>query len=91
MTKLLTFIISILFLSPLNAQQHHGWVVGNSGKIINTSNEGTTWSNQNTGVSNNLYSIYFVNTTTGWATGEIGRILKTTNGGSDWISQSSGT
>lgn len=91
MIRLFILCLFLFFHSAVNAQQNHGWVVGNSGKIITSSNEGTTWNNQTTGVSNNLYSVYFVSISTGWTVGTLGRILKTTNSGIDWSSQNSGT
>src|SRR5438552_10243356 len=46
------------------------------------------WVLQNSGVSNTLYNIQFVNPSTGWATGTNSLILKTTDGGSNWLQQS---
>lgn len=91
MDRLFTFIMFIIFFSPINAQQYYGRTVGYSGTILNTTNAGTNWISQSSGTSNNLYSVHFINTTTGWAVGQFGRILKTTNGGTNWINQSSGT
>lgn len=49
------------------------------------------WVEQNSGTSNRLLSVYFINTELGWAAGYDGTILKTIDGGSSWISQSIGT
>jgi photosystem II stability/assembly factor-like uncharacterized protein len=44
------------------------------------------WINQNSGVTNNLYDIKFINKYTGWICGN-NVILKTTNGGDNWFQQ----
>ncbi len=49
------------------------------------------WVKQASGTTNNLNSVYFVNTDTGFAAGDAGTLLRTTNGGNDWTSLSSGT
>ncbi|HJY64106.1 MAG TPA: YCF48-related protein, partial [Ignavibacteria bacterium] len=48
------------------------------------------WVIQNSGTSNHLYDVYFINTQTGWACGNNGAIVKTTNGGNNWFGQTSG-
>jgi len=65
--------------------------VGSNGTIIITSNGGLTWTSQSSGISNYLFSIYFVDSNTGWIAGSDGILLKTIDGGSTWITQSSGT
>jgi len=57
---------------------------------INTSGF-SQWIFQNSGISTNLYSIYFLDENNGWITGAEGRILKTTNGGDNWQQIPSGT
>ena len=58
-----------------------------------TAQEG--WLMQNSGTSNHLYSVCFVNKDTGWVVGgsydKSSIILKTTDGGSNWYPQNSGT
>ena len=49
------------------------------------------WIQQSSGVSKNLTSIYFINSTTGWASGDSGVVIKTTNGGTNWTVQNSTT
>ncbi len=68
----------------------YGWVCGDSGLIVNTTNAGASWNLQNSGITNyKIESIYFLNRRLGWATcndiyftGTL--ILKTTNGGVNW-------
>lgn len=49
------------------------------------------WVIQNSGTTQHLYDVYFINTQTGWACGNNGTIVKTTNGGNNWFGQTSGT
>ena len=88
--------------SPLNTNyyncffidQNTGWISGDSGIIIKTTNAGISFDIYNTGIINKTESMFFVNNTTGWATaiesdpdssefsGTI--ILNTTDGGLNW-------
>jgi photosystem II stability/assembly factor-like uncharacterized protein len=68
-----------------------GWVVGNTGTILNTNNGGNIWSSQASGTAEELLGVTSIDTTTGWAVGEGGTILYTTDGGTTWVSQTSGT
>ena len=73
-----------------------GWISGDSGTIIHTTNSGTDWIIQNSGTFNNIESIFFLNERLGWAltynvfpdsAGFQGtEILRTTNGGNNWNS-----
>jgi len=72
--------------------QDTGWVVGNSGKILKTTNGGIEWISQQSNLIYPIRSVYFLNQNTGYAVG--GKyeyvdfcyvdIIKTTNGGSNW-------
>ncbi len=82
-------LTNIFFTDTLN-----GWIAGDSGIIIHTSDNGQNWTIQNSGVPGSIESIYFVNSNTGYAlswefdnTPPIyygTRILSTTNGGNNW-------
>ncbi len=66
-----------------------GWIAGgNNGKILYTSNGGTSWSEQVSGTTEWLGSVFFLNADTGWCVGgnnfSSGIILNTTNGGESW-------
>jgi len=50
-----------------------------------------SWQTQNSGVTVNLYDVYFVNQLTGWAVGDSGKVIKTINGGASWSQQVTGT
>ncbi|MBI3195177.1 MAG: T9SS type A sorting domain-containing protein [Ignavibacteriae bacterium] len=60
---------------------NNGWISGQGGTILYTTNGGTNWLSQTTNTTKDLYSIFFVNQNTGWAVGDSGIILKTTSGG----------
>jgi len=68
-----------------------GWAVGGGSVIFHTSDGGTTWVAQSSGIANILSSGSFVDAATGWLVGTGGTILHTTDGGAHWLSQSSGT
>jgi photosystem II stability/assembly factor-like uncharacterized protein len=61
-----------------------GFVVGDSGTILKTSDAGMTWSPLTSGTTNALYDVYFFDPTQGVAVGEQGLIIRTTNGGTGW-------
>ena len=70
-----------------------GWVCGDSGLVIHTTNGGQNWVTQNTKTKVFLHDIFFLNKRLGWALGwniynpqpPYGTlILKTTNGGVNW-------
>lgn len=49
------------------------------------------WIVQNSGTTNNIRAVHFIDTFNGFAVGDSGTILKTTDGGENWISLASGT
>jgi photosystem II stability/assembly factor-like uncharacterized protein len=68
-----------------------GWVAGDSGVILHTSDGGKNWNVQNSGTTNDIVSVFFLDRNRGWAsslnytTVPYGTVLlKTTNGGLDW-------
>jgi photosystem II stability/assembly factor-like uncharacterized protein len=68
----------------------NGWVVGNSGTSIFTSDGGQTWGS--TSLTNeDLKDVAFFDQSTGLIVGDNGRIFRTTNGGANWSQVSSGT
>jgi len=62
----------------------HGWIVGDHGTILHTTNSGNDWISQNAGVTADLASISFCDNLNGWVVGDSGTILKTDNGGNSW-------
>jgi len=67
-----------------------GYGVGPSGKIIKTTNGGSSWTSLSSGTSENLNSICFTDSVTGYVVGN-NIILKTIDGGINWTSQSMAT
>jgi len=70
---------------------NRGWIVGDLGIIILTTDGGTNWDFAASGTTDVLRSVHFINEITGWAVGEDGTILKSSNGGINWSSDTSGT
>ncbi|MFA5403661.1 MAG: YCF48-related protein, partial [Ignavibacteria bacterium] len=66
--------------------QFTGFAVGNAGKYIKTTNEGTNWS-VSTLSSYDLKSIFFPDSLNGWIVGSSGTVINTTNGGNNWIAK----
>jgi photosystem II stability/assembly factor-like uncharacterized protein len=66
-------------------------VVGYGGKILLTTDGGTTWSRPASGTNRALYAAHFVDGTQGWIVGELGTILHSRDGGTTWRAQRGGT
>jgi len=62
-----------------------GWIFGEMGSIMKTTNLGTNWVNQNSGTTNNIVSACFYDVNTGWALTENSQLLRTTNSGNTWL------
>jgi photosystem II stability/assembly factor-like uncharacterized protein len=67
-----------------------GFVVGDAGTMLKTTDAGMTWSPLTSGTTNALYDVYFFDATQGVAVGELGLILRTTDGGAGWQGVTSG-
>lgn len=68
-----------------------GCIAGNNGVLLRTTNFGDNWSTINTGITNKLNCIRFLDTSNCWITGTNGLIMKSTNGGINWATLTSGT
>ncbi|MEO0073963.1 MAG: YCF48-related protein, partial [candidate division WOR-3 bacterium] len=63
-----------------------GYACGGAGRVIKTTDGGTTWTEQTTGTDAMLNRIVFpVNTEVGYACGTQGTVIKTTDGGTTWM------
>lgn len=83
-----------LFLTPYFPDTATGFLVGNFGTMLKSTDGGVTWlglGNSATTTASNLRAIYFIDRNTGWICGDNGLILKTTNSGSTWSAQTSNT
>jgi hypothetical protein len=65
------------------------WRVGAAGSIEHSTDSGTTWSMQASGVSANLITGFALSPKVCWVVGASGIILRTTDGGGHWIKISS--
>ncbi len=69
-----------------------GYVVGNNGTILKTTNGGANWTAQTSGTTNNFFSVHFpVDAHTGYAVASSGTIVKSTDCGTNWNTQTSNT
>jgi photosystem II stability/assembly factor-like uncharacterized protein len=64
-------------------------VVGYGGKILQTSNGGSSWEVRSSGTEAALYAIDMVDEKQGWIIGQDGLVLHTTDGGKTWQAQES--
>ena len=65
-----------------------GWVVGDVGTILYTSNGGASWTAQISRTTQDLIGIHFFTESNGIAVGPSGTVLETTDGGVTWAKQS---
>jgi photosystem II stability/assembly factor-like uncharacterized protein len=73
---------------------NNGWVVGQDGKILKTTNGGSTWTpvtNTGIGMEHVSNSVFFLNANVGWIGGHASAtppvLLHTVNGGATWSTQ----
>ena len=59
----------------------HGWIIGEKGTILYTSDGGTNWETQNSSTTARLNKMQFKNKKQGWIVGDEGIFLHTENGG----------
>lgn len=82
-------VISPFVESELNdvflVNQDVGWIVGNKGIILYTSDGGQNWVRKSTLFNYDFLKVFFYDQDRGWIGTANGRILITTNGGNDWI------
>ncbi|MHC4429936.1 MAG: WD40/YVTN/BNR-like repeat-containing protein, partial [Planctomycetota bacterium] len=72
-------LLALILLGPSPAALGQtGYIAGNGGTILKTTDGGANWNH------------FPVDATTGYAVGNMGVILKTTDGGANWNSQDSG-
>src|SRR2546430_345868 len=67
-----------------------GFVVGDTGTILKSTDAGATWTPLTSGTSTALHGVYFLDPNEGVAVGDSGTILRTTDGGAAWQSIPSG-
>ena len=78
-TRPLVLILEkVFFIDDLN-----GWVVGDSGLVLKTTNGGLDWIELSNNINEKLYSVYFESPLLGWAVGK-NIIYVTSDGGLNW-------
>lgn len=68
---------------------YNGWISGQAGRIMRTTDAGDNWTMQSSGTTVDLNHIRFVDNSVGWAIGNGGVIRWTVNGGNTWTPQAS--
>ncbi len=76
-----------VFFDPVSG---NGWIVGNEGLILHTTDRGETWEKQDSGETVTFYSAHFVDENEGWIVGDGGIVIHTADGGTSWEKQNSG-
>ncbi len=61
-----------------------GWIVGEDGIILKTTDGGDTWNRQESGSKSNLFNVYPIDDQTVVAVGADGAMVRTTDGGEHW-------
>jgi photosystem II stability/assembly factor-like uncharacterized protein len=61
-----------------------GWIVGEDGLILKTSDGGDTWTPQDSGNPNSLFKVAIIDANNVVAVGDNGAIVRTTDGGAHW-------
>jgi photosystem II stability/assembly factor-like uncharacterized protein len=72
-----------------------GWIAGDSGVILHTTDGGQNWSYQQSNVTTSIHDLFFLDSLNGWGLtwhqnvfGPVGTtFLKTTNGGQTWTTE----
>jgi photosystem II stability/assembly factor-like uncharacterized protein len=62
----------------------HGWLVGDQGTILATSDGGAHWTAQVSSTDENLESVSFIDSLHGWASGWDDTVIATSDGGAHW-------
>jgi len=73
------FLYGVCFVDSLN-----GWVVGDKGIILKTTDGGNSWIEKEANIGSWLLSVHFIDRNNGWVCGDFGDLRKTTDGGETW-------
>jgi photosystem II stability/assembly factor-like uncharacterized protein len=83
--------INIYYTKVFFLDLKHGWIVGEMGTVLLTTDGGNIWEVVDTGKNlTTLNDIKFVDANNGWAVGEQGVIIASNDGGNTWQDQQSG-
>lgn len=75
---------SVVFVSNNPMDYTKGWIVGDAGKVLGTTNSGINWFNLPSPIGFNFNCVYFVNSLLGFVGCQNGKLYRTTNGGYNW-------
>jgi photosystem II stability/assembly factor-like uncharacterized protein len=79
-------------LFSVNFQSPDAWfVTGEAGTILKTTDEGVSWTQQNSNTVEKLYSMCNTGSNACYAVGENGTVVKSINGGTTWTLLNTGT
>ena len=81
-----TRLTGVWFVTP-----QQGYVVGDGGMALHTTDAGQTWMHMVVNTSVNLNAVRFLDATTGFIIGDLGTLLMTHDGGATWQPESSNT
>jgi len=77
-------IFSLNFYDVFFVDEAHGWIVGDAGTVLFSSDGGKNWQVLRIGLYPPLYSLFFKNHVEGLAAGHSGVLLHTEDGGKNW-------
>ncbi len=72
-------LFGVRFTSLMN-----GWIVGQNGAFLSTTDGGASWNEVSNQYSSNLNKVFFLDSLNGWIVGDYNVILSTTDGGVSW-------
>lgn len=82
-----TIYVTDKFYDVHALSKDRAFVVGYGGKILETTNGGSSWDTRPSGTDLALYSIEMADDRHGWVVGQEGLVLRTTDGGKTWTPQ----
>ncbi|HLA27167.1 MAG TPA: YCF48-related protein [Syntrophales bacterium] len=84
-------VVTLNFYSVFFLDSSHGWIVGDGGLVLFSSDGGKKWKVYSVGLFSNLFSVFFRDALNGWAAGQNGLLLHTVDGGKRWEKAETGT
>lgn len=73
------------------ANDREGWMVGELGRIIRTTDGGTTWTRQDAGTKRPFLAMSCLDAKTAWIAGKEGIVYATSDGGDTWTQLQTGS
>ncbi|MDR2056993.1 MAG: T9SS type A sorting domain-containing protein [Dysgonamonadaceae bacterium] len=76
--------VSVLFTDIVFCDENTGFVCGENGMLLKTTDEGETWEQKTTNTSRNINAVAYSDINSLWAVGNGGLILHSTDEGENW-------